>query len=533
MVDPPLAERVQSRPRSKTVDWIFVNANVLTQDPARPKAEAVVVSDGRVLAVGDNRIADLARGNARRIDCRGKTLIPGFIDPHFHLLAYARSLAANPLESLHRTTSLAELRSRIGRLAGERPPGTWIRGWGYHEFELAEKRHPDRRDLDAATTVHPVVLAHRSGGAHVLNSLALALLGITAETPDPPEGIIDRDLQTGEPTGLLYGMGNNIEKRLPAPDPGRLEEGIALAGRELCSLGITSLCDVSIRNDRTRWERIRDWKRRGILRQKVRMAVGWEGFQDFLKAPFPASPDAPCVGGVKIVLHETTGRLSPEPRELNQRVLAVHRAGLQAHLHAVEETTIAAACDAVEYAIRRFPRPDHRHRIEHCSVCPPPLARRIASLGILVVTQPPFVYFNGDRYLETVPEPQANWLYPFASLVRAGVTVAGSSDGPIVPPDFLTGIYAAVSRRTRQGAALLPREKVTPEEALRMYTLRAAQAGFAEETQGVIAPGRAADLVLLSGDPTTVPVEEIRKIVVEMTLIDGEVAWERDCPMPT
>ena len=179
------------------MDWIFVNANVLTQDPAQPRAEAVVVSDGRVLAVGENRIAGLDRGNARRIDCRGKTLIPGFIDPHFHLLAFARGLTGNRLESLRHTSSLAELRSRIGRLADELPPGTWIRGWGYHEFELAEKRHPDRRDLDAATAAHPVALTHRSGGAHVLNSLALALLGITAETPDPPEGLIDRYLQTG------------------------------------------------------------------------------------------------------------------------------------------------------------------------------------------------------------------------------------------------------------------------------------------------------------------------------------------------
>jgi predicted amidohydrolase YtcJ len=511
------------------VDWTFINANVLTLDPARPRAEAVVVRDGRISAVGDRRIADgSVLGSACLVDCRGKTITPGFIDPHFHLLAFARGLAAHNLESLHGATSLSDIRSRIRRLAGGLPPGTWIRGWGYHEFHLAEKRHPDRRGLDEATAVHPVALTHRSGGAHVLNSLALALMGISAKTPDPPEGLIDRDLTTGEPTGLLYGMGDDLEKKLPPPDPERLEQGIALANRELCSLGITSLCDVSARNDRARRERIRDWKQRGILRPKIRMALGWEGFAAFLKAPFPAPPDAPRLAGVKIIVHETTGRLSPSRDELNERVLRIHRADLQAHLHAIEETAIGAACDAVEYALGHLPRPDHRHRIEHCSVCPPPLARRIASLGIVVVTQPPFVYFNGDRYLETVPEPQANWLYPFGSLVRAGVTVAGSSDGPVVPSDPLTGIYAAVSRRTEQGASLLPQEGLTPEEALRMYTVRAAQAGFDEAAQGVIAPGRAADLVVLDGDPTAVPVEEIRKIRVEMTLIDGEVVWERD-----
>jgi predicted amidohydrolase YtcJ len=508
------------------LEWIFTGAHVITMDPAQPRAESVVVSNGRISAVGDSRIAAGVRGNARIIDCRGKTIVPGFIDPHFHLLAFAKGLASHNLESLHRAASLSEIRSRIHRLAGDLPPGTWIRGWGYHEFHLTEKRHPNRRDLDEATALHPVALTHRSGGAHVLNTQALALLGISSATPDPPEGLIERDLETGEPTGLLYGMGNELEKAIPASDAERLERGIALADRELCSLGITSLSDVSARNDRARWESIQAWKTRGLLRPKIRMALGWEGFEDYEKAPFPASPEAPHVGGVKIIIHETTGRLSPSHDELIERVLRIHRAGLQAHLHAVEETTIEAACDAVAYALAQLPRPDHRHRIEHCSVCPPSLARRIAALGICVVTQPPFVYFNGDRYLETVPAPQAGWLYPFGSLVRAGVTVAGSSDAPVCPSDPLTGIYAAVTRRTERGAALLPGEGLTPEEALRMYTLHAAQAGFAEAAQGVIAPGRAADLVVMDGDPTTCPVDEIRQIRVERTLIDGEVVWE-------
>jgi hypothetical protein len=507
------------------MDRIFINANVLTMDPARPRAEAVCVAGGRIAAVGDRGL-DAAGRRAQMVDCGGRTILPGFIDPHFHLLAFARALSASNLESLCRAGSVAEIQSRVSRLSAGLAPGEWIRGWGYHEFALAEKRHPNRRDLDQAAAAHPVLLAHRSGNAHVLNSLALAWMGISAFTPDPPEGIIDRDLETGEPTGLLYGMGNDLERRLPPPDPQRLERAIVLAGRELAAWGITSLTDVSSRNDRGRWERIRDWRARGLFAPKVRMALGWEGFEAFLADPFPQTPEAPPVCGVKVVLHETTGRLSPPGGELNERLLRIHRAGFQAHLHAVEETAIAAACDAVEYALLRQPRPDHRHRIEHCSVCPPALASRIASLGIMVVTQPPFVHFNGDRYLATVGRPQAGWLYPLASLLRAGVTVAASSDGPIVPADPLTGICAAVTRRTEGGALLLAHEGVTPEQALRMYTVRAAQAGFAEAAQGVIAPGRAADLVVLDGDPTTVPAGEIGRIRVVMTLIDGEPVWD-------
>ena len=196
-------------------------------------------------------------------------------------------------------------------------------------------------------------------------------------------------------------------------------------------------------------------------------------------------------------------------------------------LHAVEESTIEAACGAIEHALKHLPRPDHRHRIEHCSVCPPSLAKRIASLGITVVTQPPFIYYNGSRYLETVPGPQLKHLYPFGTLVREGVHVAGSSDSPIVPPNPTFGVYAAVSRKTDRDEEVLPEEKVTPEKALRMYTTEAARAGFDEMVKGSITPGKLADVVVLSADPTAVPVDEIKEIQVEMTLIDGEIVWEK------
>ncbi len=512
------------------MDLILSNANVITMNPSRPRADAVVIHGNNIIGVGfQGCLSGLRKQETRIIDCKGKTILPGFIDAHFHLLGFAESLMTLNMEPLSGVHSISHIQARIREVGKNQPPGVWIRGRGYHEFFLTEKRHPTRWDLDEATSRHPVKLTHRSGGAHVLNSRALALVGISKETGDPPEGLIDRDLETGEPTGVLYGMGDLLAKKIPPLDQDQAKQGIKRVNQEVCKLGITSVHDVSSRNDRERWELFRECKKQGGLQPRIRMVLGWEGFKDYQEHPFSSGVDEDQLrlGGVKIILHETTGRLSPSEEELNERVLRIHKAGFQAVLHAVEESTIEAACGAIEHALKHLPRPDHRHRIEHCSVCPPSLAKRIASLGITVVTQPPFIYYNGSRYLETVPGPQLKHVYPFGTLVREGVHVAGSSDGPIVPPNPMFGVYAAASRKTDRDEEVLPEEKVTPEKALRMYTTEAARAGFDEMAKGSIGPGKLADVVVLSSDPTAVPVDEIKEIPVEMTLIDGEIVWEK------
>jgi predicted amidohydrolase YtcJ len=233
------------------------------------------------------------------------------------------------------------------------------------------------------------------------------------------------------------------------------------------------------------------------------------------------------IKGVKIILHETTGRLSPSQEELNERVLHIHQSGLQAILHAIEGKTIEAACFAIEYALKNSPKLDHRHRIEHCSVCTPSLTKRLASLGIRVVTQPSFIYYNGERYLRTVPASNLKHLYPIATLMKNGVKVVGSSDCPIVPANPLIGIYSTTSRMTETGEFVLPEERISPLEALRMYTYEAARTTFEETIKGSISPGKLADIVVLNGDPTKLPINEIKDIKVEMTILDGEVVWDK------
>jgi predicted amidohydrolase YtcJ len=207
-------------------------------------------------------------------------------------------------------------------------------------------------------------------------------------------------------------------------------------------------------------------------------------------------------------------------------VWQVHRAGRQAAIHAVGEAAVVAATEALSAALRRGPRRNHRHRIEHCGVCSPALARRLAELGVVVVTQPSFVYHNGDRYLREVSAEDLPSLYPLRTLLEAGVLVAAGSDAPVVPPGILSGLVGAVRRLSSGGAAVAPDQAVSMEEALAMHTRVAAYAAFEEGERGSLRAGKRADLVLLSADPLSgVPVESLN---VEMTVIGGEIVWRRD-----
>lgn len=513
-----------------TSDLILNNANIITLDPICPRAEMVVIRGGKVQSVGNKRdLGGIRKRNTKVVDCSGKTVLPGFIDAHCHFNGIAESfvtLNLGPHDNVH---SISAIQSKIRTLSQQLPSGAWIRGRGFDKFYLSEKRYPTRWDLDAGAPLHPVRLNHYSGRAHVLNSLALKLVGISKETADPPEGLIERDMETGEPTGLLYGMGDYLAKVIPPIDPDQMAQGVKLASQGLSSFGITSIQDASARNDLKRWGVLQTWNAQGLLKPRVTMMVGVKTFNEHRDHPWQAQRDDNQLrlGGVKIMVHETTGQLSPSQTELNEMVLNIHRSGLQAVLHAIEEKTIEAASNAIEHALQRAPRPDHRHRIEHCSVCPPSLAKRLAFLGIIVVTQPSFLFYNGDRYLKTVPDSQLEHLYPIGTLMRNGVKVAGSSDCPVVPANPLAGIYSAISRRSEMGALVLPEEGITPMEAVRMYTSYAAETSFEEMIKGTITPGKSADLVVLNGDPTRLPVSEIKDIEVEMTIINGEVVWDK------
>lgn len=514
---------------SQSADLILTNGKVITLDPMQPAARSIGIRAGVIAWVSSDTIGRETITRARIVDCHGATVLPGFIDAHCHLHAYAASLITLNLEPRNAIRSLADIGQAIHGQSLKTPVGAWISGRGYDEFYLAEKRHPTRWDLDQAAPFHPVKISHRSGNAHVLNSPALAFVGIARETPDPPEGIIERDYVTGEPTGLLYNMGAFLSEKIPVLSREELRKGIKMANENLLAAGITSLQDATAGNGRKEWLRFVRWKEEGILAPRVRMMVGAASFQDYTNEPFSSSLPAQelAAGGVKIVIHETTGRLLPDQQELNKMVLAIHRLGLQAVLHAIEEKAVESACTAIEYALECHPRTDHRHRIEHCALCPPPLARRLAASGIMVVTQPSFIYYHGERYLRTVPPEQVSHLYPLATLIESGIVAAAGSDVPVAPLTPLTGLYAAVSRRSETQESVEQKEGISPDQAIFLYTKHGAQSAFEEHLKGSIAPGKVADLVVLDGDPRSRDPETIRDIKVRMTIINGQIVWEQ------
>jgi predicted amidohydrolase YtcJ len=510
-------------------DIILKNANVITMAAGQPAARLVAITGDKISIVGGgDELAATTGAGTRIIDCQGKTVVPGFNDAHCHFFSLVRkrlSLDLGPSS----VSSIADIKTAIQRRVKDTPPGEWLEGTGFNEFYLAEKRFPNRRDIDEVAPDHPVVLTHRSLHVCVLNSRALSLAGISLETPEPPGGIIDRDLATAEPSGILYEMLGFIRERVMPPlSDEKMNEGVALADRHYLACGITSIQDATVTNDYSRWRFLGRLKESGRLRSRVCMMLGAHARSQFQEAGLgPGSGDSRlCLGAVKVMLREAAGGISPSPDELDRLVLDCHRSGFQVAFHAIEENAVAAAISALEYAGGHSPVVGRRHRIEHCAECPPRLLERLPRLGVVIVTQPPFLYYSGERYLATVAASQLPWLYRIKSPLSQGVVVAGSSDAPVVPDNPLVGIYAAVARRAESGQVLLPGEAVSASQALAMYTLNGACASFEEKEKGSIAPGKLADIVVLSDDPTRVPPEQIKDIRVEMTIIGGEVVWE-------
>ena len=510
-------------------DLILKNANVITMEPRQPTAELVAIKGNKILLVANSEELELVRGaKTKIIDCQGKTVVPGFNDAHCHIFSFIRKLLSIDL-SPSSVSSIADIKAAIRCRVQSTPSGQWLTGTDYNEFYLAEKRHPTRWDIDDVAPRHPVVLAHRSLHACVLNSLALSQAGITRETEAPPGGLIDRDLNTGEPSGLLFDMLGYIREKVTPPlSEQELTNGIAQANEHYLSHGITSLQDATVVNGFSQWQAFHRFKDADKLKSRVSMMFGTQAQSQFQETGLASgSGDSQLrLGGVKIIVNETTGQLHPPQPQLNQQAFNAHQAGFQLAIHAVQQSTVEAAITALEYAHSNLPQAGRRHRIEHCSECPPHLLRRLGRLQAVVVTQPPFLYYSGERYLAEIPATQLQWLYRIKSFLNSGLIVASSSDCPVVPDNPLVGIYAAVTRRAESGQQLPPQECISPSQALAMYTINAAYASFEEGIKGSIASGKLADLVVLSSDPTQIPPERIKEIKVEMTIIGGKVVWE-------
>ncbi|KPV65007.1 MAG: imidazolonepropionase [Candidatus Bathyarchaeota archaeon BA1] len=522
----------------KPADMVLKNGNILTMNLAQPQAQAVALQGEKIVKVGTDADMELWIGkNTKVIDLQGRTVVPGFIDTHVHIMGFGRSLTAIDFRGV---TSIEEVKRRLKMRVQETPTGKWILGRGWDQDHFVEKRYPTRWDLDEVAPNNPVVFARVCGHVCVVNSKVLGLAGITRETAHPPGGQIDKDSKTGEPTGILRENAMDLVWRLvPEPSEEEFMEICGLACQRAVEAGLTSLHWIIYSTAEVRViQRLRA-QNRLPLRVYIIIPVEHLGHLIDLGLRTGFGDDMVRIGSVKIVsdgslgartaaLHEpyndeptTRGMRLYTQEELDAFVLKAHKAGLQLAIHAIGDQAMDMTLTSYEKALREAPMENHRHRIEHASVLNEELIRRMKKLGVVAAVQPHFI-ISDFWVVNRVGPKRGRWVYPFKTLLREGIRIGGGSDYPVEPISPLLGIWAAVARES------FPEERITVDDAIRIYTINAAYASFEEHIKGSIEAGKLADIVVLSHDPREVPPNKIKDIRVEMTIVGGRVVYIYD-----
>jgi predicted amidohydrolase YtcJ len=521
---------------------LFTNGTIHTIDPRHPAPEAVLVGDdGRILAAGPR--AELERPGARTVDLAGRTLIPGFNDAHVHVSWLGMLLTELVDTRIHIAPNIPAIVARLAERARSLPAGAWVEGVGYNEALLPEGRHLDRADLDRASADHPVVVTRTCGHIMAANSLALRLAGIDASTPDPPGGLIVRDA-SGEPTGLLQETAMALVQHLiPAPTADATAKAIAATHRHQLALGITSATDPDVSPDALEVYRAMDG--RGELRVRMNLLAGRRSGDQIHPLPAPYLSDMLRIDSVKYFADGgmtsataaistpyretgTTGVMIWEDEDLADSMWEAHRAGLRIGTHANGDVAIEQVLKTYELLNQRQPRPDLRHRIEHLALPTAGQLARLRAIGAMAATQTVFLPAMGATFRRYMPEHYYARAYGVRSMLDAGLTVALSTDAPVVPDDNpLLGLKSAIDRRDHAGEPLGEGQAVSPAEALHAYTLAGAILSGDEANRGSITPGKWADLAVLSGDPLATPPERLLDLVVEQTYLGGALAYER------
>ena len=477
----------------------------------------IAIAGRRVLAVGAAEVMGLRGPRTRMIDLDGAAVLPGFNDAHAHLVYYGLTRFGADLGGMR---SVAEIVDRLRAHGRALKPGEWQQGMGYRASELAEKRAPHRLELDRATRGRPAFIDERGGHSRVANSAALAAAEITDATKDPPGGRIGRDTD-GTPNGLLLESAMRLVADVQPPAPiTRRMQAILKAQRLLLSRGITSVGAAVNRGFADDLRAYQLLAERGSLEMRVNEFLSWEllesaaglglktGFGgDLVRAgPIKVFVDG---GAERVAMRSGKGVWRTTPAELTELVITASRAGLQVAAHAIGDGAIAAMCDAVEAAGAI----GLRHRVEHCTICPPDLQRRLAGLGMVAVMQPMAARFAREFPSASFPAHTRWHLAAHGPLLRAGVPVAFSSDLPVsADPNPWPGIRVAVEDRINGISELA---------ALRAYTSAGAYASFEEGVKGTLEVGRLADLQVYDVDPMAGPRANWEKLHPRAVLLGG------------
>jgi len=529
-------------------DLILYNGTIHTMDPARPRAEAVAIAGHRILAVGNNEeIQALLAPRGEALNLRGRTVLPSFTDCHIHFLSYALRLRQIDLTGLASKEAVLE---RIAKRAAETTPGRWLQGGGWDRNLWPDPSFPTKADLDRVAPEHPVALSSKCGHALWVNSRALELAGITADTPDPDGGEIERHPATGEPTGILKEQAIQLVRQaIPRPEPEEIEEAIAQAIPHLHRAGLTGVHDCEGVEAFAAFQRL---AARGELRLRVLMHIPLENLDSAIQLGLRSGfgNEVLRIGAVKMFADgslgaRTAAMLEPyegEPdnlgimvmseEELKEMVRKACQAGIAPAIHAIGDRATHAVLNAYEAHHPLWREQGLRPRVEHAQLLTSEDIQRLGHLGVIASMQP--IHCTAD--MEMVDRhwgARGAGAYAFRGLLDAGATLAFGSDCPVEDFSPLAGIHAAVTRRRADGLpgpqGWRPSERITVAEAVRAYTQGAAYASGEERLKGSISPGKLADLVVLSQDIFTIHPMDILETEVVGTIFDGKVVHWLEC----
>lgn len=520
-------------------DLIVVNARVYTVDAAQPRAEAVAIKNGRFVAVGSTSdVRNLATARTQVIDAGQMTVTPGFIDCHAHVSGVDELYGVNG--NVGRVRELqAAIRQKVDRTA----PGVWVEAFMFDDTKLDVEL--TRKELDEVAREHPVVVRHRGGHTSWYNSKALELAGVTKNTPDPEHGRFFRG-PDGELTGRVAELARNVfrdvgkrETYTPEEQRDRGRQGMKHISALMTSVGLTSVHDAGAGRDRIL--AYEDARKAGELRHRVYFLVrGADTFSGFKAAGIHTGfgDEWIRVGGVKFAADgsasERTMRMSTPyvgtddygiltmtQEEVYEAVDDAHRHDFQVCIHANGDTTIDMVLKAYERALAKWPDPNRRHRIEHCSLVNPDLLKRIKASNVIPTPFWTYVHYHGEKW-KAYGDEKMRWMFAHRSFLDTGIVVPGASDYMPGPYEPLMAIQSMVTRKDFTGRVWGVNQKVTVDEALRIATINGAHASYEEHLKGSIAAGKLADFVVLEKDPHDVSPDEIKHIKVARTVVGGK-----------
>jgi len=536
-------------PGREMADLVLLNGTVWTVNPSQPWAEAVAVKGDRILEVGSSQaIRKLASARTEIIDLKGDLVLPGFIDSHTHFLDGGFSLLSIRLrEAESREAFIARIRDK----AKELERGEWILNgnWDHQSFSPPELPHRDW--IDAVTPHNPVFVNRLDGHMALANSLALKIAGVSKDTPSPDGGEILKDPETGEPTGILKDAALElVAKHIPEPSPGAKLRAAEVALRHAAECGVTSVHDMaSAENFEVYQELLRNNKL--TARLYVYIPITEVEVYSRLRLKTPFGNDFLKIGGLKGFVDGSLGsstalffepyaddpdvtglfhsQMFPEGI-MEQRIMEADRAGLQVAIHAIGDKANHTILDIMEKVIAGNGERDRRWRVEHAQHLLPEDIERFARLGIIASVQPYHAIDDGRWAESKIGRERCRATYAFQSLLEGGTVLACGSDWTVAPLDPLSGIYAAVTRRTLDGKhpeGWFPEQKISLEEAIKGYTLNGAFAEFSEASKGSIEAGKLADLVILTRNIFAVSPEEIVDAKAKMTIFNGEIVYRK------